>query len=61
VNRPCLVPSAVLKCEKTNIFKALGYEVELVSKDAFLGDKFKVFYRENCGYVESYRDKKRRP
>jgi len=40
-------------------FQALGSEVELVSKEAFLGDKLKVFYCENCGYIELYRGKKR--
>jgi predicted nucleic-acid-binding Zn-ribbon protein len=41
--------------------QALGSEVELVSKDAFPGDKLKVCYCENCGYIELYRGKKRRP
>lgn len=41
--------------------QALGSEVELVSTDVFLGDKLKVFYCEKCGYIESYRDKNRRP
>ena len=40
-------------------FQALGCEVELVSKDVFLGDKLKVFYCENCGYLESYRESAR--
>ena len=40
-------------------FQALENEAELVSKDTFLGDKLKVFYRENCGYIELYRGKKR--
>jgi len=40
-------------------FQALGSEVELVSKDAFLGDEVKVFCCENCGYIELYRGKKR--
>ena len=39
--------------------QALGCEVELVSKDAFLGGKLKVFYCEKCSYIELYRDKKR--
>lgn len=41
--------------------QALGSEVELVSKDIFLGDKLKVFFCEKCGYIESYRDRNRRP
>ena len=40
-------------------FQALGSEVELVSKDAFLGDKLKICYCEKCGYIELYRGKKR--
>ena len=35
--------------------QALGSELELVSKIAFLGDKIRVHYCENCGYMELYR------
>lgn len=39
--------------------RALGsFEVELVTAVEFLGDKLKVLYCENCGYVELYRKKK---
>jgi predicted nucleic-acid-binding Zn-ribbon protein len=37
--------------------QALGSELELVSKIAFLGDKIRVYYCENCGYMELYRQK----
>jgi predicted RNA-binding Zn-ribbon protein involved in translation (DUF1610 family) len=38
--------------------QSLGSETELVGKNGFLGDKMKVFYCVNCGYIELYRAKK---
>ena len=38
--------------------QVLNSEVELVEKEAFLGDKLRAFYCEQCGYVELYREKK---
>jgi predicted nucleic-acid-binding Zn-ribbon protein len=54
-------PKCSSQMQEDKHLQALGSEVELVSSSAFLGDKIKVFYCENCGYIESYRDKKRRP
>lgn len=54
---PC--PKCDSQMQEDKHFQALGSEVELVSKDAFLGDKLQVFCCENCGYIEIYRGKKR--
>ena len=35
--------------------QALGCAVELVTTEAFLGDKVKTFYCQSCGYIELYR------
>jgi predicted nucleic-acid-binding Zn-ribbon protein len=59
MDRLCSVPSVFLKCRKIKHLQTLGCEVELVSKDVFPGDKLKVIYCENCGYIELYRGKKR--
>jgi len=34
--------------------QALNCEVELVSEDAYRGERLQVFYREKCSYVEMY-------
>ncbi len=54
-----LCPKCGAQMQEDRHFQALGSEVELASKDAFLGDKLKVFYCEDCGYIELYRGKKR--
>lgn len=38
--------------------QSLGSETELVERNGFLGDKVKVFYCLQCGYIELYREKK---
>jgi hypothetical protein len=35
--------------------QALGCAVELVTTEAFLGDKVKTYYCHSCGYIELYR------
>jgi predicted nucleic-acid-binding Zn-ribbon protein len=35
--------------------QALGCSVDLVTKEAFLGDKVKTYYCQSCGYIELYR------
>jgi hypothetical protein len=35
--------------------QALGCAVDLVTSEAFLGDKVKTFYCQSCGYIELYR------
>jgi predicted nucleic-acid-binding Zn-ribbon protein len=61
-----MTPTPTKKCPKcgSNMqadkhLQSLGSETELVSHEGFLGDEIRVFYCENCGFIELYRIKKK--
>jgi predicted nucleic-acid-binding Zn-ribbon protein len=58
----CMETKTCPKCGSTmqseKHLQALGSEIELVSKSAFMGDRVKVHCCEKCGFIELYREKK---